>query len=397
MAKSLERYKDLNYALRKFRGQVSESIPYAIENFPSMSTPEEIFDYLKKRTTYVNDPKGRELFQTLPTLFENNEHGIPGAGDCDCFTIAALATLIANGFKNCGIVLGGRNPFCAVHIWAYVDDKGKRYALDLTNKKFDTTRIGTGPKHYSYTQYIPYKLNQYEKDMLLQLADGPGAAPVGYVWMPSSGVQVREDYFDGLSAGEFQNMMLEEGYGPYEIQELSKGRAQRQANRQAKKAAKQSGQLTPRQQRRMTKKAAKPRNQRKMIKAQSKADARIIKQQSKADARIIKARQPAPAPPPPEPMYMEPEYETFDPMNPPEDSPEMYMQPEQEQYEVVEYETEPTPEEQYEEMMESLMEGETRILGMSVPKALLTGLVSVVAGAACGVAVKKVTRYRRVA
>src|SRR5258708_1246954 len=95
-------YQDLTHALRHFPGQVSESIPYVIENFPPLSSPEKIFNYLKLRTTYKKDPPGRELFQTTQTLFDDNYHGIPGAGDCDCFTNTVLATLIANGFTDTG-------------------------------------------------------------------------------------------------------------------------------------------------------------------------------------------------------------------------------------------------------------------------------------------------------
>lgn len=283
---SVEPYKDLSDSLRKFRIQVSESIPYALEHFPPLDTPEKIFNYLKLRTTYKNDPAGRELFQSLETLLDHNKHGIPGAGDCDCFTIAALATLIANGFTDVGIVLAGRNPFCAKHIYAYVVDKGQRHVFDLTNKVYDYERF------YPYKQSIPYKLNQNEKNMILELADGPLSAkkrhggfpaPPGYkdvsraatgltrsllkrvpkgamrgairvvnrasshlpgipnnpyIHFPKKGIQIREDYFDGMSAGEFQNMCLSEGIGPDQIFELSSRRSDRQAYKNQKRALK---------------------------------------------------------------------------------------------------------------------------------------------------------------
>lgn len=365
-------YKDLNHALRKFRGQVSESIPYCIENFPSLSSPEKIFKYLKPRVTYKKDPPGRELFQTTQTLFENNRHGIPGAGDCDCFTNTALAMLIANGFTDCGIVLAGRNPFTAKHIYVYVNDKGKRKVFDLTNGSFDYER------YYPYKQSVPYNLNQNEKDMILELADGPGGGQYGqpgYIYFPSKGVQVREDYFDGMSTGKFQNMCLEEGIEVTELEELSGRRADRKARRQ-------SGELSPRQQRKLKKQAAKPRNIRKGIKAEAKAD----KTRSAGKAKLIRARakvvkaQSSPAPPPPQDNYEQPGY---------------YQEPEEEQ-EII-YEEEPTEQEVYEAEMEERFMGETSVGGMTVSKGLLWGIGLTIAGAAVGYSLKKRKRRRMAA
>jgi hypothetical protein len=153
-------YKSLNHALRLFKGQVIEGIPYADKNIPKFSNPSDLFNWLKLRTTYKKDPKNRELFQTLPTLMENNWHGVSGAGDCDCFTIASLTACLANGFDKIGIVLVGRNPITPVHIYQYIDtDEGRKY-LDLTNKYFDFER------RYPYRQEIPLVLNNADKKKL---------------------------------------------------------------------------------------------------------------------------------------------------------------------------------------------------------------------------------------
>jgi hypothetical protein len=104
MAIKKMQYQNLNHALKLFKVQVLEGIPYAQNNIPKFETPEQAFNWLKLRTKYKNDPTGTELFQTLPTLLENNFHGITGHGDCDCFTIAILSILAANNFKNIGIV-----------------------------------------------------------------------------------------------------------------------------------------------------------------------------------------------------------------------------------------------------------------------------------------------------
>ena len=207
------------------RVQISESIPYALSEMPKLNSPEKCFDWLKAHTTYKHDPKRVELFQTLPTLLDNNWHGKPGAGDCDCFTIAAVSTLLANGFDNCGIVLAGRSPNRAVHIWAYVDTPEGRKNLDLTNKYFDQTR------HYPYLQHIPYQLNKTEKDMMLELAEGYEPS-MPYIHLRNSGMKMRADALDHLSAGKFQSYCLSEGVPVEEISELSAGRAQRKAARQ---------------------------------------------------------------------------------------------------------------------------------------------------------------------
>lgn len=310
MAVKKMQYQNLDHSLRLFRGQVSEGLEYAKTEMPALDTPEKIFNWLKLRTRYKHDPKNTELFQTLPTLLDNNFHGITGAGDCDCFTIAALSTLLANGFYNCGIVLVGRNRFNPVHIYAYVEDNGKRYFLDLTNKYFDQTRF------YPYAQYIPFKINQNEKNMMLQLAEmsaprkrsfkkptegqlahwrkiqekkrqqqmeherrramGIVQRPnVNHIFMPSKGVQIREDYFDNLSAGEFQNMLLSEGYGLEEIVELSGRRGERRRQRKDEK-----------------RQLKKEKRQAKTDKIKAKAEAKRAKGEAKkmkAQAKIDKA------------------------------------------------------------------------------------------------------------
>lgn len=272
MAIKKMQYQNLNHALKLFKVQVLEGIPYAQTECPKFDTPEEAFDWLKLRTKYKNDPKGTELFQTLPTLLENNFHGITGHGDCDCFTIAILSILAANNFKNIGIVLVGRNTFNPVHIYAYyVNDKGEKQFLDLTNKYFNQTR------HYPYKQEIPFNLTpNEEKNMMLQLAEigAPGRKrnfkkPTpgqlahwrkiqkqraeherrkrlglvmrpnpNHIYLPSKGVQIREDYFDNtLSNGEFQNMLLSEGYDMSEVEELAGRRGERRRARKDEKRA----------------------------------------------------------------------------------------------------------------------------------------------------------------
>jgi hypothetical protein len=141
-------YTDINATMRGIRTQVIDSIDYVCENLPSYSTLESMFNSLKSMVTYKNDPPGVELLQSVQTLFEQNYWGIPGAGDCDCFTILVLTACLCNGWNEQRIVLAGRNKLAPVHIWSEVKHNGKWYAMDLTQPFINSTR------EYKYKQYL---------------------------------------------------------------------------------------------------------------------------------------------------------------------------------------------------------------------------------------------------
>lgn len=146
-------YPGLNESLVHFKIQVLESINYCKNVLPSgYMSPEDIFEWCKLRTHYKKDGFN-EVFQSVPTLFENNYHGVSGYGDCDCFSILLLSCLSAKGYKDIGIVLVGRSPFNAVHIYVYCVNNGIKQYLDLTNKKFNFERF------YPYRQEIKFKTN----------------------------------------------------------------------------------------------------------------------------------------------------------------------------------------------------------------------------------------------
>lgn len=142
-------YTDINATMRGIRTQVIDSFDWVCENLPQYNNPEQIFNHLKSMVTYKNDPPGVELLQSVPTLFDNNYWGIPGAGDCDCFSILVLAVCACNGLNNQRIVLAGRNKLAPVHIWTEVQYNGKWYAMDLTQPYVNSTR------EYKFTQRIP--------------------------------------------------------------------------------------------------------------------------------------------------------------------------------------------------------------------------------------------------
>jgi len=148
MATLIVPYKDINQVLKGIRTQVIDSIDYCQKNMPSYNSPENMFYGLKNMTTYINDPKGVELLQSVQTLFDNNIHGISGAGDCDCFTILVLSMCYVNNFVPQEIVLAGRNKQAPAHIYSRIFYNGSWKNLDLTQPLYNTER------NYKFNQYI---------------------------------------------------------------------------------------------------------------------------------------------------------------------------------------------------------------------------------------------------
>ena len=150
MAQLKKKYVDINDTLRHIRLQVKEGLPWARHNVPYMINPVDLYYWLRIRTHYVLDPDGVELLQSADTLMtENNFHGVPGSGDCDCFTILTLTALNVQKWKGKPwIKLAGRSKQYPVHIWAGIDYKGEEIAMDLTEKKAGQER------KYPYVQKI---------------------------------------------------------------------------------------------------------------------------------------------------------------------------------------------------------------------------------------------------
>ena len=133
-------YTSLNETLAGVRIQVIDSLDFCVNEMPSFKTPESMFKALKLLTTYRNDPPGIELLQSVPTLLDDNYWGVPGAGDCDCFTILTLSMCIANGWNDNEIMLVGRDKKKAVHIYSTTKINGVKYVLDLTNSFINVER-----------------------------------------------------------------------------------------------------------------------------------------------------------------------------------------------------------------------------------------------------------------
>ena len=149
MKKTLK-YKDLDQTLKHLRMQVIDSLHFCVNELPTFDTPEQMFNTLKNLVIYKNDPPGIELLQSAQTLLsEDNYHGTPGAGDCDCFTILVLACCLANGWNANEIVLVGHNGKTAAHIYSTTTVNGKRYIMDLTNPYINIERP------YKFRQILP--------------------------------------------------------------------------------------------------------------------------------------------------------------------------------------------------------------------------------------------------
>lgn len=150
--KLVKDYHSLSDTLLALKRQVADSMSYAKKNIPSFSTPEELYYWMRGKVQYTSDPDGVELLQSLPTLVSGSRMGAPWAGDCDCFTIASLSALLANGFSPVYVILVGRRPDNAVHIYAGVEDGGI-VPFDLTNDEYGYERT-----NYTYQQILPFKL-----------------------------------------------------------------------------------------------------------------------------------------------------------------------------------------------------------------------------------------------
>lgn len=134
--------------------QVYDSLDYALNNCPETSSPERLFYVMRQSTQFKHDPPGTELIQEMPTFFSDFVHrtGIhypAGHGDCDCFTVSALACLWANGFGPLAVVLKGRKKSAPSHIFPAVWNGQEWIAFDLTNKFYGEERP------YKYQQILP--------------------------------------------------------------------------------------------------------------------------------------------------------------------------------------------------------------------------------------------------
>jgi len=140
-------YKSLDHTLKAMAVQIADSLDYADKFLPVETSVDEIWRILKDNLIYKNDPPGVELLQSFPTLMEDNYWGTPGAGDCDCFTIAAISCAVVRGFPSRAVVVGNVKE-APSHIYAELWDGSKWVIFDLVN-----TTLGEA-KSYKYVQRL---------------------------------------------------------------------------------------------------------------------------------------------------------------------------------------------------------------------------------------------------
>jgi hypothetical protein len=143
-------YKSLDDVLRQIKNLALSDIQFCKTLIPGNDLI-SIFYGLKNRIKYKHDPHMIELIQKPSTLLSRyNYHGLPGRGDCDCFTTLGIATLLAKGIKpkDIDIVLVGKNSKFPKHIY-----------LEAQNTTFDLTNPMLGQERkYKYKQKININL-----------------------------------------------------------------------------------------------------------------------------------------------------------------------------------------------------------------------------------------------
>jgi hypothetical protein len=141
-------YKSLEDVLYQIVTIARKGVPYMGKKIPSyIRNEEQLFYYLSSITSYRDDPPNTELLQSPQSLFKNNYWGLPGTGDCDCFTILLISSLLSMGASRYSIeiVLAGNTRNTPKHI--YITYNGT--PMDLTNTYFNYER------DYPYLQHIP--------------------------------------------------------------------------------------------------------------------------------------------------------------------------------------------------------------------------------------------------
>lgn len=117
------KYPGLPKVLDYMVHQAKASVPYCKNRWGDNNNLVDIWQIGKANLIYKADHPEIEQLQSVPTLFEENIHNIPGAGDCDCFTIFTISMLLANNFdyKNISIYLQGNNAKTPSHVLTEYD------------------------------------------------------------------------------------------------------------------------------------------------------------------------------------------------------------------------------------------------------------------------------------
>jgi hypothetical protein len=143
-------YISLENTLDMLDRQISISVPFAEDFTDSVANnPYSLFRYLKSLVIYKDDPPGVELIQSMPSLFLDNYYGVPGMGDCDCFSVTACASMIAKGIPT-GYTIYGNDKW-PTHIAADAYDGSGRTIFDLCAPELGMVRDYKWQKSFRLT------------------------------------------------------------------------------------------------------------------------------------------------------------------------------------------------------------------------------------------------------
>jgi transglutaminase-like putative cysteine protease len=113
------------------RGLLTEALgraPKEVNSHAKSALAVKLFEYVRTRIRYVNDPLGQEYFQTVPGIWKAQ------MGDCEDFTALLAALFVAAGIavKARIIKIPSQQGWAHIYLMAYLD--GGWRAFDATEK-----------------------------------------------------------------------------------------------------------------------------------------------------------------------------------------------------------------------------------------------------------------------
>lgn len=197
-----------------------ENVAYAQKYFGGLNNGAQIWNKVKPLVTFKRDPPTVDTIQGITTFFDpaKNIHGLPGAGDCDCYTSILASICKANNLQYTYIIQGNGKPsHIAISINGFICDltnNRPNYLRPYTqtqNIKPMYVQLSDNSQAYEVTDFAGPKFDNFAKG-LLPLGVAAGAVAANY-FLPGSGAGV-------MAAGNIAQQRIDQN-------------AQARANRQA--------------------------------------------------------------------------------------------------------------------------------------------------------------------
>jgi transglutaminase-like putative cysteine protease len=125
-------------ATRRLLAEALQGAPRRVNGHHKALEAVRIFEWVKGRIRYVNDPVGVELFTAVPEVFAR------GYGDCDDYTAVLAALLMAAGIPAKARIIQHRNAPGWSHIYPVAHLDGAWRALDATVEWHQGRRVRAG-------------------------------------------------------------------------------------------------------------------------------------------------------------------------------------------------------------------------------------------------------------